>query len=313
MIFSNSTFSRMFYVGFIGLAASMGAGAMEPGTNSVYPLGIADFGPANLPPPGLYDLITESHVHLNGLMNNAGQPNPLIKNFSTNVDVVANRLIWVPDVSVLGGTVVSTMMIPFVYSRPSYTVGQKNVSGSKASLGDIAVNTGLGYNLGSSLKTVVGFAVYAPTGAYNAADVANTGANHWAIEPDILLSYRLAKFNADILAGYIVNSQNRATHYTSGNEAHFDYAAGWNFAGGWTAGVGGFVWRQVTDDSNSAGTVASNRAASNAIGPVVKYDSGKGWAVVLKYQQMFAVKNSPKGNVVWLKVAIPLSQSERRF
>jgi hypothetical protein len=304
MTFKDSA-PRAICAGAACLAISSSAGAME--APSVYPLGIVTFGAAAIPPAGLYDLLSESHVTLNKVMNNAGEPNPIVKKFDTTVDIVSNRLIWVPSGDTLGGRAIYSLIVPVGYTASDRTIGPKSIVGSKLGLGDLTLQAGVGYDLAPQLKTVVGFAVYVPTGAYSKTDPVNIGKNHWAAEPMAAFSYLNKEgLNADIAGGYIFNGRNNATKYTSGHEFHFDYAAGWAFGNGWTAGLGGFVWRQTTDDKNAAGPVLNDRAAANSIGPVVKYDSGKGWVGSIKYEQMTDVKNGPKGNVFWLKVAFPL-------
>lgn len=43
-----------------------------------------------------------------------------------------------------------------------------------------------------------------------------------------------------------------------------------------------------------------------AIGPNLKYDSGKGWFLTAKYQFEGNVKNGAQGNALWLKAVFPL-------
>ena len=45
------------------------------------------------------------------------------------------------------------------------------------------------------------------------------------------------------------NQRNHATDYRSGQEFIVDYSAGWGFGNGLTVGAGGYVYRQMTDDS----------------------------------------------------------------
>lgn len=55
----------------------------------------------------------------------------------------------------------------------------------------------------------------------------------------------------------------------SGQESHADYALGWGFGNGWTAGIGGYVYRQV------GATVLDNKGRAMGIGPSIKFDGGK--------------------------------------
>ena len=52
---------------------------------------------------------------------------------------------------------------------------------------------------------------------------------------------------------------------------------------GWTLGAGGYAYQQLNDDKLTGATVSNNKGRAFAIGPSIKYDSGKGWFVTAKY------------------------------
>jgi hypothetical protein len=269
---------------------------------SVYPMGIANFGVAAVPPPGVYAIESLGHITLDSVRNNSGDPVPAIRSFKATLNILSTRINWIPGTTALGGRVLFAGVLPVAHIDISRTAGPTTVSGNRTGTIDAAVSAGLGYDLAPKVKTIVGLAVYAPTGTYSATNPANLGKNHWAVEPTAALSYLQKEgINADITGGLIFNGKNHATGYTSGVELHFDYALGWALGNGWTAGLGGFVDRQITDDKNAAGTVRDFRAKVIAIGPVLRYDSGKGWLVSAAFEKMTEVKNGPKGDVVWLK------------
>ena len=156
------------------------------------------------------------------------------------------------------------------------------------------------------MHSVIAVDVFAPTGSYSKTELANIGKNHWAAEPVYAISYIDPNgFNGDLKFGYIINGKNSSTDYTSGNEFHFDYAAGWGLGNGWTVGIGGYVYQQVTDDKKAGVPVANTRGSAVAIGPSVKYDSGKGWFATLKYEKEMKVKNRAQGDSLWLKAVFP--------
>ena len=113
---------------------------------------------------------------------------------------------------------------------------------------------------------------------------------------------------ADAKIGYSFNQRNSDTDYKSGDELHADYSAGWAFGNGWTAGVGGYALQQTTSDKQHGETLAHSKTRAFAIGPPVKYDSGKGWFASLKWQKEVVAQNRPEGNAVWLKAVFPLSK-----
>ncbi|MFD1007204.1 transporter [Oceanisphaera ostreae] len=83
------------------------------------------------------------------------------------------------------------------------------------------------------------------------------------------------------------------------------YALGYSLSPNWIAGIGGYGYKQLTDDESSGITVVNNRGQAFAMGPSVKYNSGKVVSVNLKYQHELAVENSPEGSAFWVKAVIP--------
>ncbi|MFD2379032.1 transporter [Ottowia pentelensis] len=137
--------------------------------------------------------------------------------------------------------------------------------------------------------------------------MANIGRNYASIEPLYLLNYVDPKgFNGDLRIGYLFNQRNKDTDYTSGQEFHFDYAAGWGLGNGWTLGVGGYYRQQTRLDRQAGVSLADSKTSGMAIGPSLKYDGGKGWFMTAKWQFERNVKNGTQGNALWIKAVFPL-------
>uniref|UniRef100_UPI003C7E95ED SphA family protein n=1 Tax=Pseudomonas veronii TaxID=76761 RepID=UPI003C7E95ED len=66
-----------------------------------------------------------------------------------------------------------------------------------------------------------------------------------------------------------VNTRNPATHYKNGVEYRHEFAVGQHF-GPWTAGIGGYYYRQFSDD-DAPGLTSGNRARVLALGPAISY------------------------------------------
>ena len=267
---------------------------------SVYPNGTENYMLGALPPPGLYGMVFGNIYNATRVNDNNGN-NLNIPGFKVRANVVATRLAWVPGTKILGGDLVAHVIVPVV----NLSVNVPGASQSKSGVGDITTGLGVGYHHSPNLHSVAAIDLFLPTGAYNKTDLVNIGKNHFAFEPVYALTYVDPKgFNGDLKFGYIFNSKNKATDFTSGNEFHFDYAAGWGLGNGWTVGAGGYVYQQTTNDSGPGAN--SNKASAMAIGPSVKYDSGTGWFATLKLENEFNVKNRAQGNSLWLKVVLPL-------
>ncbi|MCO6717068.1 transporter, partial [Streptomyces sp. CHB19.2] len=63
------------------------------------------------------------------------------------------------------------------------------------------------------------------------------------------------------------NSRNPATDYRSGTEYRHEFAVGQHL-GPWTLGLGGYYYRQLTDD-DAPGLTRGNRARVLALGPAL--------------------------------------------
>jgi hypothetical protein len=180
------------------------------------------------------------------------------------------------------------------------------VSQRKTGIGDIVFGPVLGWHHSDSLHSVLALDIYAPTGRFNKHDVANIGRNYWALQPVFGVS-RIDPngLNADAKVMWTYDFSNKDTDYKSGQELIVDYALGWGFGNGWTAGVGGYLYQQINDDKQAGATVNDNKGRTFAIGPSVKYDSGKGWFVTAKYQTETNVRNRADGAAFWVKAVFP--------
>jgi hypothetical protein len=241
------------------------------------------------------------HYRATTLKDNDGNTVPLP--FKLTADVIAPRLIRVTNQKVAGGDLAFHAIVPLV--RLDVNVGP--FSQTETGIGDITTGFSIGWHHSPHLHSLFGVDLFVPTGGYKKEDLANIGRNYWAAEPLYVLSYiNPSGFNADIKMGYVFNRTNKDTDYRSGQEFHFDYALGWGFAKTWTAGVSGYVYQQTTSDRRGGNDLADNKGRAFAIGPSIKYDSGKGWFVTAKWQKEMAVRNRPEGSAVWVKAVFPL-------
>jgi hypothetical protein len=203
----------------------------------------------------------------------------------------------------MGGDLAFHVIAPLVNLQVS-AAGQ---SQSQSGLGDITVGVGVGFHHSPQLHSAIGLDLILPTGGYTLGNLANIGRNYSAIEPVYAVSYIDPNgFNGDLRVGYLINQSNKDTDYKSGHEFHFDYAAGWGVGNGWTLGLGGYYRHQVTKDQIAGVDLANSNSSGLAVGPSIKYDSGKGWFVTTKLQMERNVKNSTQGQALWLKAVFPL-------
>lgn len=276
-----------------GLAAQ----ATEGGT-SVYPVGTENYVCCALPPPGLYGMaFVQSYSADKARGDDGSVVTP--PNFKVRANALAARLVYVTPGEVLGGSLGLHAILPVVNLK--VTAGP--MSESKSGLGDVTFGPVLGFHHSPQLHSVVALDIVAPTGAYDVKDPVNIGKNHWAFQPVVGVSYIDPKgLNADAKVMYTFSSKNKDTQTTDGDEFIIDYSLGWGLGNGWVVGAGGYVYRQTTEDT---GPNAGGKGKAFAIGPSIKYDSGKGWFVTAKYQQEMSVRNRAEGSAFWLKAVMP--------
>lgn len=282
------------------LATSVGAAQATEGGGGVYPNGNENYLAGALPPPGTYFLTYVSHYEASTLRDNSGNKIPL--NFNVQADALALRAVHVTEQQILGGQLLFHAIAPLVNLKVQVGTANGNTSG----LADMVFGTGLGYHASDKLHYVFAVDVTAPTGSYDRNNVANLSRNYWNIEPVFALTYvQPTGFNADVKVMYDFNAVNNATNYRSGQELHADYSAGWALGNGWTVGVGGFIYQQTTDDQQNGATVSNNKGRAYAVGPSVKYDSGKGWFLTAKFEQEYGVVNRAEGSSFRIKALLP--------
>lgn len=276
----------------------LGAQATEGG-GGIYPNGNENFLVGAMPPPGTYVLEYFGHDHLTTLRDNSG--NKIDVPFDVKATYLSTRIVRVTDTKIFGGQLAWHVIFPLV----NLDVNVAGNSQSKFGLGDIVFGPGLGYH-DDKLHYVFALDINAPTGSYDKNNLANLSRHYWNLEPLIAISYlQPSGVNADIKFHYDINAENSATKYKSGQEFHFDYALGWGFGNGWVAGVGGYVYQQITADKQNGVTVADNKGQAMGFGPSIKYDNGKGFFITAKWQQDFNVKNRAEGTGLKIKFSIP--------
>ncbi|MBU1168686.1 MAG: transporter [Proteobacteria bacterium] len=286
---------------FISIAsASDFAHATETG-GSIYPNGNENFMSGAMPPPGVYSLLYAEYFSADILRDKDGNKVPV--DFNLKVHALSPRFVWVTDHTLFGGQLALHTIIPLLDIDVQVGAGRDTETG----LGDIVIGPALGYHVSDKLHYVLAIDINMPTGSYDKTAMANTSRNYWNIEPVVAITYvQLKGVNADLKVMYDFNFENDDTDYTSGQELHADYALGWGFGNGWVAGIGGYVYQQITDDTQNGNDVADNKGRAMAMGPSVKYDNGKGFFITLKWQEEAGVLNRAEGHSLKLKMTLPI-------
>lgn len=111
--------------------------------------------------------------------------------------------------------------------------------------------------------------IIAPTGYYQ-KEAFNTGRNVWTFDHVLSLTWQLPADNeVSVTLGYMNNTRNHATGYSSGDEIHFDYTVGHYFTPEFALGITGTYYRQVSADHAPANILATTFSEASSIGPAV--------------------------------------------
>ena len=277
------------------------------GGGGAYPNGAEDFMSGAVPPPGYYFINYFLFYHADKFNNKHGDN--VDKDF--DLDVIANtfRFIYITKQQIFGGYWGVHIFVPIMYQDVTATTPGGVKSDTKTGLGDIIVDPFILSWHTKNWHFATGVDIYMPTGSYDKDDMANTSRNYWTFEPIVAFTY-ISDFGLEVSSKFMYdfNTNNPDTDYRSGQEFHFDYTVGYKIDN-WRVGVGGYYYKQVTNDEINGEKVTfpeplgfsdGFKGQTIAVGPQLKYDY-KNMSFILKYLFETAVENRPQGNDLWFK------------
>jgi len=189
--------------------------------------------------------------------------------------VEATNLLYVPQNKVFGGTMGLSLTIPVARVDYAATLagplgGSRSVEGW--GIGDVVSRFQLGWQDGGFSHLIYMQAV-APTGHWERGFSPITGYYRPGVDAGWAFTWTdsTKKLQLNGTAGFTFNVENTATNYQSGDEFHFEWAAGLEFAPGLMIGVVGYDYRQVTNDSGSGDRLGPFKGRVDAVGPGLIY------------------------------------------
>ncbi|MCF8501939.1 MAG: transporter, partial [Rhodospirillum sp.] len=263
-----------------------------------YPQGAEGFMAGALPPPGFY-LLGYGVDYRGDLVDGQGDKviTPTGESISVRANAVAARVLYMSDFQFLGGNWGAHMVIPVF----DVTMEAGSASQHKTGLGDITFDPFILAWHWKDWHLATGLDITAPTGRYDAGDLANIGANYWSFEPLVTATYRNEDgWEASAKLMYNIKTENTATNYQSGDEFHMDYALVKNFED-WSVGLGGYFVHQIQRDEVNGVEVADSIRQTFAIGPQIQYRY-QNMAFSAKWQNEVYSRNTFDGNRFNLKV-----------
>jgi hypothetical protein len=182
------------------------------------------------------------------------------------------------------------------------------LSDTTTGFSDLVPQFSLRWNFGvSNVMTYITGAV--PIGTYNAADLANLGAGHSALDGGVGYTYLDLKTGHEfsIVSGLTGNFTNPHTGYTNGIDFHTDLAASQFVTKQLQLGVVGYLFQQVTPDQGAAPILGNFESRVAGIGPQIGYlfpvANLQGYLNLKAYWE-FAAQNRPEGWNAWVTFAL---------
>ncbi|KVU63094.1 transporter [Burkholderia cepacia] len=303
--------TRIRYLGGIAvlLAATLSASAAQA-TESGSPItsfGVFEFGAGMMPPPTpLGTFATRFAYYSSGTLKDAGG-HTVPNRFDLNVASLSVVYLRMTNLKFIGANVGYQVVVPFMYMHGSLTAatpaGPLHLSSSTTNLGDAQVLPVILQWSTRNFFANAAIQIQAPTGSYSKTRLVNPGNNHWTISPEFGMTY-LTESGFEISTHIEINQNttNHATGYRSGTEYTQEFAIGQHF-GPVTAGLGGYVYRQLSDD-HGADVIDGNRAKVNALGPAFSFFRPGLPSVWLHLYKEFGAENRSQGYQVALRLAM---------
>ncbi|MEI7840738.1 MAG: transporter [Methylococcaceae bacterium] len=243
------------------LASSITANAAEYGSSQYLPGFYGDFGMATTSASGTY------------LSNFFGYNWAENKTDESTLVFELPGVMHVSETKILGGTY-SAGFFPYVL-RSTYTTKNDGIKREmeRGGAGDMyGVPISLAWQW-QELSFVAFEGIVVPTGAYDKDRFLNAGRNTWTFDNNFGVTWNPddGKYDFSMMFGYMVNTENNATKYRTGDEVHVDYSAGYYVLPSLGIGVTGSYYRQVTADSGTGVPADAINGEYSSIGPVVTY------------------------------------------
>jgi hypothetical protein len=312
-----------------GLGVLLGPVARaDDGGKSVYLLGKRGPLAAFVPKPGFYlsnDVYSydASSSDLLPLGDRVGDH--LVQDVSAQALMDIPQFTWVTDVTVAGGRLAFSALIPFgkvdvsgkgTVELPGGGTGPSvKLSDSDSGFADPVVGGSVGWKHrdGDKFRAwSVYSSVWIPVGSYQVGRLANLSSNRWAL--DVGGAYTMANFKGgrefSSVLGFTFNGDNQDTNYSSGTDFHLEMSGRQHLPNNWAFGLVGYWFQQLTADTNGPSILGDFKGRVFAIGPEVAYQfPGKVHpvGVDLRWYKEFGAQNRVEGNGVFLTFSVPLS------
>jgi hypothetical protein len=278
-------------------------GATENGATS-FPVGVETVLTGLQPHPGNTTVYEYTCFYTaNEFADANGKKLPI--DFKLRVFATAFKLNHTWRGQLLGGHIHSYIAVPLVYQQIHLPVGKQ----TKYGVGNIdVVPFGVNYHKGIA-HWYYEADFFAPGGGYDKADFLNVGQHYFSGGPvfGMTLLPNQGKTEISFRSTYLMNGENSATHYHSGNEFFTEFTVDHKLSNLVAVGVNGAVYQQTTDDRRFGARFENGfRGRDLQVGPQVRFPLGEHGGFAFKYFRDTFVQNRPRGNAFWFQIAVPV-------
>jgi len=295
----------------------------DDGGKSLYLLGKRGPLAAFVPKPGFYvsndvywyDASSSDLVPLGGRV---------AQNVSAQALMDIPQFTWVTDLTVAGGRLAFSAVVPFgkidvtgqgTVQLPSGIAPTIKLSDSDSGFGDPVLGGSVGWKHRDGDKFRA-WSVYSaltiPVGSYEVGRLANLSGNRWGL--DVGGAYTMANFKRgrelSSVMGFTFNGDNQDTDYSSGTDMHLEISGRQHLPNNWAFGIVGYWFQQVTADSNGPSILGDFKGRVFGIGPELSYqfpNKVHPVGVDLRWYHEFGAENRLQGDAVFLTLSVPLS------
>lgn len=303
--------------------ASAGAFADEGG-KSLYLLGKRGPLAGLIPKPGWYvsDDVYHYRADSDELVPIAGRVN---QGVSVEAWINLLQVTWITDIDLSGARVALGAVLPYGQVQVDATASALTSSGIPLAVGksdrvtafgDPAVAASLGWKRrdGDLFRAWNLYStVFIPAGSYETGRIANLGSNRWGL--DLGSAFTMGNFGRGRelsgVLGVTLNGENEDTDYRSGTDLHLELTYRQHLPNGLAAGLVGYYFQQLTDDSGSD-LLGGYKGRVAALGPEIGYQfqaGGRTMGLDLRWYHEFAAQNRVQGDAVFLTFSTSLQRN----
>ena len=148
-----------------------------------------------------------------------------------------------------------------------------------------------------------------PVGDYDAKELANIGIGHGAIDAGGAYTYLSPETGREFSAtlGFTYNFENPDTNYQNGVDSHLEVGVSQFLSESLHAGLVGYYFQQLSEDSGSGAVLGSFRSRVAGVGPQIGYSAMLGDVSLdlnLRGYWEFEAKNRLEGGSLYGVVAL---------